>query len=117
LAAAVASAAAIVYQEAGIDVATVNMAVNSVIGDLGGLICDGAKPSCSMKAVTGVDTAIRSALMALQGFGLPAGEGMVGQTAEESIRNLAMVSLEGMFPVDPTVLKILQKRAPRSGLG
>lgn len=117
LAASIASAAAIVYQEAGIDVPKINLAVNSVVGDLGGLICDGAKPSCSMKAITGVDAAIRSALMALQGFGLPAGEGMVGQTAEESIRNLALISLEGMFPVDPTVLKILQQRAPRSGLG
>jgi L-cysteine desulfidase len=42
---------------------------------------------------------------------------VVGQTAEESIRNLARVTLEGMFPVDPTVLKIIQERASRSGLG
>jgi L-cysteine desulfidase len=117
MAAAIASAAAIVYQQAGIDLKKINLAVSSVIGDLGGLICDGAKPSCSMKAVTGVDTAIRSALMALQGYGLRAGEGVVGQTAEESIRNLARVTLEGMFPVDPTVLKIIQERASRSGLG
>lgn len=117
MAAAIASAAAIVYQQAGIDVPRINLAVSSVIGDLGGLICDGAKPGCAMKAVTGVDTAIRSALMALQGYGLPAGEGVVGQTAEESIRNLARVTLEGMFPVDPTVLKILEERATRSGLG
>lgn len=117
MAAAIASAAAIVYQQAGIDVPRIDLAVNSVIGDLGGLVCDGAKPGCSMKAVTGVDAALRSALMALQGYGLPADEGVVGQTAEESIRNLARLSLEGMFPVDPTVLKIIQERAGRSGLG
>jgi L-cysteine desulfidase len=117
MAAAIASAVAIVHHQAGSDVPRINMAVNSVIGDLGGLVCDGAKPSCSMKAVTGVDVALRSALMALQGYGLPADEGMVGQTAEESIRNLARLSLEGMFPVDPTVLKIIQERAGRSGLG
>jgi L-cysteine desulfidase len=117
MAAAIASAAAIVYQQAAIDVARIGLAISSIIGDLGGLICDGAKPSCSMKAVTGVDTAIRSALMALRGYGLPAGEGVVGRSAEESIRNLARLSLEGMSPVDPTVLKIIQDRAPRSGLG
>jgi L-cysteine desulfidase len=117
MAAAIASAAAIVYQQAGADVPRINLAVNSIIGDLGGLVCDGAKPSCSMKAVTGVDAALRSALMALQGYGLPADEGVVGQTAEESIRNLARLSLEGMFPVDPTVLRIIQERGGRSGLG
>jgi L-cysteine desulfidase len=117
LAAGIAAAAAIVYQQAGIDIPRMNLAVRSVIGDLGGLICDGAKPSCAMKAITGVDSAVRSALMALQGYGLAADEGVVGQTAEESIRNLARVSLEGMFPVDPTMLKILQERATRSGLG
>lgn len=117
MAAAIASAAAIVYQQAGPDIPRINLAINSVIGDLGGLVCDGAKPGCSMKAITGVDAALRSALMALQGYGLPADEGVVGQTAEESIRNLARLSLEGMFPVDPTVLKILQERAGRSGLG
>ena len=117
MAAAIASAAAVVYQRAGADIPRINLAINSVIGDLSGLVCDGAKPSCSMKAVTGVDAALRSALMAAQGYGLPAGEGVVGQTAEESIRNLARLSLEGMFPVDPTVLKIIQERTGRSGLG
>ncbi len=72
---------------------------------------------CSMKAIAGVDAAIRAGLMALQGYGLPAGEGVVGQTAEESIRNLARVTLEGLFSVDPTVLEIIQERATRSGLG
>jgi L-cysteine desulfidase len=117
LAAGIAAAVAIVYQQAGADVPRMNLAVSGIIGDLGGLICDGAKPSCSMKAVSGVDAALRAALMALQGYGLPAGEGVVGRTAEESIRNLARLGLEGMFSVDPTVLKIIQERGTRSGLG
>ena len=48
----------------------ITLAVGNVIGDLGGLICDGAKPGLTMKAVTAVDTAVRSALMALKGYGL-----------------------------------------------
>ena len=84
--------------------------MNNVIGDLSGLICDGAKPGCSMKAISGVDTAIRSALMAIEGCGLADDEGVVGRTAEDSIRNLARISLEGMFGVDPTVLDIIRKK-------
>ena len=61
MAAGIASATAIVYQQAGIDLKRITLAVSNVIGDLGGLICDGAKPGCAMKAVTAVDTAIRSA--------------------------------------------------------
>ena len=68
-----------------------------------------------MKAVTAVDTAIRSALMALKGYGLTADEGLVGQTVEHSLRNLGRLTLEGMLRVDPTMLTILQDKTAASG--
>jgi L-cysteine desulfidase len=115
MAAGIASAAAIVYQQAGVDIRRITLALNNVVGDLGGLICDGAKPGCAMKAITAVDTAIRSALMALKGYGLSADDGLVGQTVEESLRNLGRITLEGMFGVDPTMLAILHDKASPSG--
>ncbi len=107
--AGISAAVAIVYQQAGIDMPKITLAVNSVIGDLGGLICDGAKPGCAMKSVTAVDAAIRSGLMALEDYGL-ADDGLAGRTAEESIRNLGRITLEGMLHVDPTLLRILQAK-------
>ena len=86
-----------------------------MIGDLGGLICDGAKPGCAMKAVTAVDTAMRSALMALKGYGLSCDDGLVGRTVEDSLQNLGRMSLEGMYHVDPTMLHILQDKTFSSG--
>ncbi len=68
-----------------------------------------------MKAVTAVDTAIRSALMALKGFGLSSDDGLVGQTVEDSLRNLGRITLEGMFQVDPTLLHILQEKTVAGG--
>ncbi|MBM4091767.1 MAG: serine dehydratase subunit alpha family protein, partial [Planctomycetes bacterium] len=115
MAAGIASATGIVYQQVGVDIDRITLSVNNVIGDLSGLICDGAKPGCAMKAITAVDTAIRSALMALKGFGLSADDGIVGQTVEESLRNLGRITLEGMFRVDPTMLTILQNKAAGSG--
>jgi L-cysteine desulfidase len=115
MAAGIAAAAGIVLQQAGPDIRKVTMAVNNVIGDLSGLICDGAKPGCAMKTVTSVDAALRSALMALGGYGLGAEEGVVGRTVEDSIRNLGRITLEGMFQVDPTVLDILQGKAKGPG--
>lgn len=115
MAAGIASATAIVYQQAGGDLHRISLAVNNVIGDLSGLICDGAKPGCAMKAITAVDTALRSALMALKGYGLTADDGLVGQTVEQSFRNLGRITLEGMFRVDPTMLTILRDKTPGSG--
>jgi L-cysteine desulfidase len=115
MAAGIAASTAIVYQQAGADIERITLAVNNVIGDLSGLICDGAKPGCAMKAITAADTAIRSALMALKGYGLTADDGLVGQTVEQSLSNLGRISLEGMFRVDPTMLKIIQDKTAPSG--
>lgn len=115
-AAAISSAVALVYQHAGIDMQKITFAIDNVIGDLCGLICDGAKPGCSMKTVSGADTAIRSAFMALAGYGLSPDDGMLGSSPEDSIQNLSLVTLEGMFRVDPTVIHILQDKTVRRGL-
>ena len=115
MAAGIAASTAIVYQQVGTGIGRITLAVNNVIGDLSGLICDGAKPGCAMKAITAVDTAIRSALMALKGYGLTADDGLVGQTVEQSLSNLGRISLEGMFRVDPTMLKIIQDKTAPSG--
>ena len=111
IAAAIAAAAAIVYQHVGCDLAKITHAINNVIGDLSGLICDGAKPGCSAKTVSSVDAAMRSAFMAIEGFGLSTDDGVLGRSAEESIRNLGRITLEGMLDVDRTVVDILADKS------
>ena len=116
IAASLSAAIALVYQKAGIDMRKITFAVHNVIGDLCGIICDGAKPGCSMKIVTGAETAMRSAFMALGGYGLSPEDGVLGHSPEESIRNISRVSLQGMLSVDPTVVRIIQEKSARSGL-
>ena len=41
-------------------------AVQNMIANLTGMICDGAKPSCALKVTTGVSTAVLSAIMAME---------------------------------------------------
>jgi L-cysteine desulfidase len=110
LAAGLGAAVAIVYQRVGNDLSKITKAINNVIGDLGGMVCDGAKPGCALKVVTSVDSALRSALMALEGFGLTEEQGMLGATAEESLRQLSRLSREGMMHVDATMLRIIEDR-------
>lgn len=115
MAAGIAAAAAIVYQQCGIDMKKITFAMDNVIGDLSGLICDGAKPGCAMKAVTAVDTALRSGFMAIAGYGLSDDDGIIGTTPEKSIRNLGRIALEGMFQVDHTVIHILRDKSTAHG--
>ncbi len=115
IAASVASSIALVYMKTGIDMEKITYAVHNVIGDLCGIICDGAKPGCAMKIVSGADTVIRSAFMAISSYGLSSDEGVLGVSADESIRNLSRISLEGMGLVDPTVVHIIQSKTGRSG--
>ena len=110
----VAAATAIVYQHEGARLEMITSAVNNVVGDLSGLICDGAKPGCSMKTVSGVDAAMRAAFMAIDGYGIAADDGLLGHSAEQSIRNLSRITLEGMFSVDPTLVTILQEKIARN---
>jgi len=116
IAASIAAAVAMVYQKAGIDMQKIYLAMDNVIGDLCGIICDGAKPGCSMKIVSGAETAMRSAFMALSGYGLSSEDGVLGRSPEESILNIGKISLQGMFAVDPTVVHIIQGKSGRSGL-
>ena len=101
MAAGIGSAAAIVYQQKGADLERIGMAVGNVVGDLCGLLCDGAKPGCAMKAVSAVDSALRSALMALRGYGLSSNDGMTGHTIEDSLQNLGRMVRVGMRRVEP----------------
>jgi L-cysteine desulfidase len=117
IAASISAAIAIVYQKSGIDMEKMTLAIDNIIADLSGIICDGAKSGCSMKIVTGADTALRSAFMALAGYGVSIDDGIIGGSAEESIRNLSKISLEGMGLVDSTVVHILQGKTLRRGQG
>ena len=104
IAAGVGAAAAIVYQRKGADLKAIGLAINNVISDIGGMLCDGAKSGCALKVVSSTDTAIRSAYMGIHRYGITEVEGFVGRSAEETIRNLAKISTIGMAKVDGTML-------------
>ena len=111
LTAGIATAVAIVYQKFGIDMKRITLAANTVIGDLGGMICDGAKLGCSMKAVSSVCAALTAAFMAYDSFGLTFENGILGTDVDKSIKNLGRITYEGMSEVDPTVIKIIDEKA------
>jgi len=108
-AAGIGVAGGLVFLEGG-DAAQVGLAVNSMVGNLAGMICDGAKIGCALKVMTGVDAAYRAASLALAGIGIPGTDGIVGQDADASLRNLGRLAQHGMSGVDDDILGIMQEK-------
>ncbi len=82
-------------------------AVKNMIANLTGMICDGAKPSCSLKICSGVSTALLSALLAREGKFVTSAEGIIDADVDRSIRNLTSIGKEAMCATDDMVLKIM----------
>jgi len=112
VAAGVGAAVAVVWQRSGPDARKTALAVNTVISDIGGMICDGAKSGCALKVASSADSAIRAAWMASNGEGITDEEGFVGRSPEETIKNISRISSLGMEKVDRIILDIMSAKKP-----
>ncbi|OBU13840.1 hypothetical protein AYY19_07000 [Photobacterium aquimaris] len=91
----------------GGDIKQISAAINSMIGDIAGMICDGAKTSCAMKVSSSAGSAVKSALMALDGIGVTGNEGIVAHDVDSTIRNLSMLANGSMTQTDVQILDIM----------
>ncbi len=85
-------------------------AITNLIGDLAGVICDGAKAGCSLKLATAAGTAVQSALFALHGIDVKCTDGIVASTPEQTMKNVGELSTKGMIETDRTILQIMIKK-------
>lgn len=88
----------------------VSYAVQNMIANLTGMICDGAKPSCALKVTTGVSTAVLSAIMAMENRCVTSVEGIIDEDVDRSIRNLTKIGSKGMNETDKLVLEIMTSK-------
>ncbi|MCR5710426.1 MAG: L-serine ammonia-lyase, iron-sulfur-dependent, subunit alpha [Bacteroidales bacterium] len=94
----------------GGDYARCCAAVKNMVANLTGMICDGAKPSCSLKLTSGVSTAVLSALLAMEGKCVTSQEGIVDDDIDRSIHNLTAIGADAMCITDEMVLKIMTSK-------
>ena len=81
--------------------------VKNMIANLTGMICDGAKPSCSLKIASGVSTAVMSAVLSMEGKCVSSAEGIVDDCVDKTIHNLTSIGAEAMCQTDHKVLDIM----------
>ena len=84
--------------------------VKNMIANLTGMVCDGAKPSCSLKIASGVSTAVMSALLSMEGKCVTSAEGIVDDCVDKTIHNLTAIGADGMGPTDKLVLNIMTSK-------
>ncbi|WCE31409.1 L-cysteine desulfidase family protein [Vibrio sp. SCSIO 43137] len=91
----------------GGDFKKVSHSICSMIGDIAGIICDGAKTSCAMKVSSSAGAAFKAALMALDNIRVTGNEGIVSDDVDTSIRNLSALANGSMTQTDVQILDIM----------
>jgi len=85
-------------------------AVKNMIANITGMICDGAKPSCSLKVATGVSTAVLSSMLAIDDEVVTPAEGIIDEDVDKCVQNMADIGLYGMKATDSLVLDIMTQK-------
>lgn len=88
----------------------VDMAICNMVGDLSGIICDGASNSCAMKVSTSVSSGFKAVLMALNRIRVTGNEGIVCDSVETTINNLGAIASNSMKALDTQIIEIMSHK-------
>ncbi len=108
--AACGAGAAITYLHAGSYDDIASTIVNT-LANVGGIVCDGAKPSCASKIASAVDAAILAHYMGSHNRRFAPGEGIVKEDLETTIRSMGYIGRVGMRETDEEILNVMIDRA------
>ncbi|HWR38526.1 MAG TPA: L-serine ammonia-lyase, iron-sulfur-dependent, subunit alpha [Patescibacteria group bacterium] len=85
-------------------------AIKNIVGNLMGMICDGAKGGCSLKLATSAGEAITAAYLAMEGSMVSDVEGVVASSLSDMVSNMLQVCNSGMTGVDSALLEIMKEK-------
>ena len=100
------SSCGLVYLRGG-DYEQICAAIKNMIGNITGMVCDGAKVGCAMKVASGVSSALQSAVLAREGICISEHDGIIEKDIEKTIQNLGRIGSIGMQNTDNMVLDIM----------
>ncbi len=107
--AATAMGCALVWLNGG-DQEALERVIKNMVGDLAGVICDGAKMTCALKIHSCVQSAYLASRLALEGKAPSSECGIVGPDAKKTIDYFSVMTHEGMEPTDKTIWEIMLKK-------
>ena len=105
--AATGSASAITYMHGG-GYKEVSDTITNTLANVGGIICDGAKSSCAAKISSSVQAGILAFILSTKkNLVFQAGEGLVKDDVEKTIKSFCKVGRDGMKETDIEILNIM----------
>ena len=104
--AAAGAGAAITYMFGG-DYDTIGRTITNTLGNVGGIVCDGAKPSCAAKIASSVHAALLAHCMSIGYKEFKGGEGFVENDVEMTIKNMSYIGKIGMRETDTEILNVM----------
>ncbi len=100
------SSCGLVYLRGG-DYGQICAAIKNMIGNITGMVCDGAKVGCAMKVASGVSSSLQSAVLAREGICISEHDGIIEKDIEKTIQNLGRIGSVGMQNTDNMILDIM----------
>ena len=82
-------------------------AIKNMVGNITGMVCDGAKVGCALKVASGVSSSIQSAVLALDNICISSNDGIIEDCIEKTIYNLGTIGSKGMQVTDRMILDIM----------
>lgn len=88
----------------------VSLTIINTLGNVGGIVCDGAKPSCAAKIASSVDAALMAFHLSIQNKSFLPGEGIIKGDVEETIKSMGYIGRVGMKATDTEILNVMIDR-------
>ncbi|MBI0580882.1 serine dehydratase subunit alpha family protein [Neobacillus cucumis] len=103
-----ASAAIVFLLDGGLP--QIKAAIQNTIGNVSGMICDGAKAGCAMKVSTCSNVAVQSALLSLNNQAIQSTDGFIHDDVEKSIESFCKLGNEGTRQTDQLILQLMLEK-------
>ena len=104
--AATGASCGIVYLKGG-NLDQMGYAIKNMIGNITGMVCDGAKVGCALKVASGVSSAVQSSVLAMENICISENDGIIEKSVEKTIQNLGKIGSLGMQDTDKMILDIM----------
>ena len=83
--------------------------INNTLANIAGIICDGAKATCAMKICSAIEAGWLASRLALKRKKYPAGTGIIGRSADDTIISAGKLATEGMASTEEHLMKTILK--------
>ncbi len=85
----------------------ISSTITNTLANIGGMVCDGAKPSCAAKIASAVEATLMALHLSRKNLVFQPGDGLVKADIEKTISSIGRMGRDGMKSTDIEILNIM----------